>query len=67
MELEDLVLNQYRVERIGNKIAVFEDPDGNYKADSALEVETALNTSRHCNVWVRMSKKSKWYPISNKR
>ena len=67
MELEDLVLKHYRVERIGNRMVAFEDPDGNYKADSAQEVEKALNTRRHCNVEVRTSNKAKWYPISNRR
>ena len=70
MDLEDLVLKHYRVERQGNKMIVLEDPTGNYKADSAEKVERALTTKwpirKTDNIFVRSygpGRPSKWWQM----
>ena len=70
MELEDLVLKRYRVERHGNKMIVLEDPNGPYKADSAEKVERAVTTKwpirETDNIFVRIhgpGRPGKWWPM----
>jgi hypothetical protein len=74
MELEDLVLKHFRVEKVLDgihptrfRMCAIEDSDGNYKAEKAEDVERALTNrwSPHktAGVYVRMGKHSKWYPL----
>jgi len=69
MELEDLVLKHYRVERRERLIVAIEDEEGKYKAPSASALEDALNGVRRIRkaelLFVRFGKT--WHPISNLR
>jgi hypothetical protein len=67
MELEDLVLKRFRVERIGPRMMAFPHPHGNYKADSAEKIERALNTlcsvRETDNIFVKSFTGKKWHHI----
>jgi len=74
MELEDLALKHYRVERQGGKMIAIEDPGGNYKADSAERIERALNTRGRIretdNIYFRLTgqgSSGKWHPMIRMR
>jgi len=70
MELENLVPQKiYRVEKVLDslhpirfRMAAIEDPDGNYKAESAKDVESALTDGWQSRpVFVRMGNGRRWY------
>jgi len=74
MEHNDLLLKHYRVEEVLDgiyptkyRIVAIEDPNGNYKASSAKQIEKALNTysciRKTDNLFYRMSPKGKWHPM----
>lgn len=72
MELEDLVLQKiYRVEKVLDnlhpitfRMAAIEDPNGNYKSESAKDTENMLTNGRSAGpVFVRMGNGRKWYPM----
>jgi|GEM_PF-6408234 len=67
MTLEDLVLKHYRVERYRGKMIAIEDPDGNYKAESAEKIERALTHQsairKTDNIYYRRQARGKWYPM----
>lgn len=80
MELEDLVLKTYRIEKVLDgfhpnrfKMVATADPDGLYKAPSAENIERALNTNcsirKTDNLFVRTRMKNgfgKWQPMSRR-
>lgn len=62
MDIEDLILKYYRVEKIDGRIVATENPCGKYRSRSAEEVEEALSTDRPVEcVDVRIG--NKWMPI----
>ena len=62
MELEDLIIQHYRVERVNREMVVTPDPDGNYRANSAEAVKMALsNPNPPDGVDVKIG--NKWFPI----
>jgi hypothetical protein len=65
MEVKDLVLNTYRVERIGGVMLAREDPKGNYQASCAEDVEIALTIGpkRGHPVFVRTGSQAPWHQI----
>ena len=65
VELEDLVLKRFRVEKIAHKMIVTEDPVGNYKAVFASEVERALSTEDKTEVEVLIG--NNWMQIRGNR
>lgn len=73
MELEDLVLRHYRVERRGDDMVAIQDPNGNYKAESADKIERALTAKCSLcetdNIFVRTSGRGRanvWHPMIRK-
>ena len=75
MQLEDLVLKRFRVEKCLDgiyparfKIVATQDSNGNYKADSAERLERALNTSQSIrktdNIFVKIGS---WHTMSRCR
>lgn len=67
MELERLVLQRFRVERIEGRMVATLDPKGNYKAHQAEDVERALTqliVPRNLLVEVRIGKK--WHRIQRR-
>jgi hypothetical protein len=72
MELEDLVLERYRVERVEGKMVAIKDPLGLYMANSAAQIEHALSDRRRIlkidHIYFRASPKSgHWRLMSRKR
>jgi hypothetical protein len=64
MELEDLLLKYYRVEKINGRMVATEDDDGHYRASSADDVEAALTTGeRRALVDVRVGWSRQWRPL----
>lgn len=67
VELEDLVLKHYRVERYKGKMIAIEDPNGNYKAASAEQIERVLTfpgpIRRADHIYYRRKPTGKWYPM----
>ena len=51
-ELERLLINRYSVVKTNGKMVATEDPNGNYRASNATEVETALSTQSITDVEV---------------
>lgn len=65
MELEDLVLKRFSVEKVDGEMIAVLDPTGNYRAGSRSEVERALSTEEETDVDVL--KGNRWLQIRGKR
>ena len=62
MKLEDLMVEHFSVERIGNKMVAHHDPNGNYRAKSAEMVEQALTDGSNTDI-VDVRIGGKWHEI----
>ncbi len=65
MDLEDLVLKKFRVEKVDGRMLAILDPAGRYRASNAQEVEVALSTDQATAVDVLIG--NKWYQIRGNR
>lgn len=61
MEIEDLLIKRFSAEKINGVIVAFEDKRGNYRANSAKDVENALTTNSKTDVEVLIG--NKWHQI----
>lgn len=65
MELKDLFLSTFRVERRGERMVIRQAPDGNYLARSSTILRKALTTNckirRKNNIFVRIGRN--WRPM----
>ena len=72
MELEDLLIRRYRVEKIKGRMVAYPDEYGNYQACSADDVERALTGGKTLEepVYVLLSggsrgpKSRKWHKLA---
>lgn len=63
MELEDLVLSHYRVEKIDGKMVATEDANGKYRAKSGNVVERVLTEYKPTRGEVEVRIGKIWRPI----
>lgn len=62
MELEDLLVQLFRVERVGERIVAFPDPKGKYRAKTAEDVERTLS-EKNPSFGVEVKVGNRWYPV----
>ena len=67
MELEDLVLRHYRVEKVDGKMVATEDANGRYRAKSGGIVEKVLTEVNPTRGEVEVKICKKWRPIKRVR